>query len=134
MFLSNELVGLIKKISLDAVEAGKPADILFGTVENINPLVISIDQKLKLSGDRVVLTERVTDYRTEISFDSPEVRQAAVTCDMDEEHISEPYKISFTVKTRHRVTVYAGLKAGDRVVLLRASGGQKYIVLDRLVI
>ena len=131
--MSKELIGIIKKISLDAVEAGKPADILFGTVEAIAPLVISVDQKLKLSGEHILLTRGVTDYETEISFDDPGVRQRAVTRDMEEQTVSAPYKISFTEKTRHRVTVYSGLKAGDRVALLRASGGQKYIVLDRLV-
>lgn len=47
----------------------------------------------------------------------------------------DTYKIEgylrFTEKVKHKVTIYNELKEGDQVVLLRITGGQKYIVLSR---
>ncbi len=58
----NDLLIAVKKAAIDAVNATKPASILYGTVTSQSPLVISVDQKLKLSSDQLVLTQRVADY------------------------------------------------------------------------
>lgn len=38
-------VELVKKAAVEAVEAGKPVHILFGTVISASPLKIQVDQK-----------------------------------------------------------------------------------------
>ena len=37
-----------------------------------------------------------------------------------------------TYKGKKKYTVHYGLKAGEKVILLRCDGGQKFIVLDRV--
>lgn len=39
---------LVKKAAVDAVEARKPCDIVFGTVKSINPLKIAIENSLEI--------------------------------------------------------------------------------------
>lgn len=54
-----ELVKLVKKTAIDAVEATKPVNICFGGVISINPLKINVEQKMTLSNAQLVLTERI---------------------------------------------------------------------------
>lgn len=43
------LVSLVKKAAVEAVEATKPVTILFGTVTSNSPLQVTIDQKMILT-------------------------------------------------------------------------------------
>lgn len=98
---TNDLLELIKKIALKAVNAEKPSDFCFGKVVSTSPLKISIDQKLTLTAAQLVLTRNVTDFTTKLN---------------DSE-----------------VTIQNALKLGEKVVLLRQKGGQKFLILDRVV-
>ncbi|ANB62305.1 DUF2577 domain-containing protein [Anoxybacteroides amylolyticum] len=53
------LVDLIKNVAVKAVEATNPVNVLFGTVASESPLEIQIHQKLRLTEDFLVITERV---------------------------------------------------------------------------
>lgn len=99
-----ELVKIIKKAAIDAVEASKPVNVCFGKVTGIAPLEITVEQKLHLGAAQLALTRNVTDYKTVI-------RRAGME--------------------REETTVYNGLAVGEKVVLIREQGGQKYIVVDR---
>lgn len=99
-----ELVNLIKQVAVNAVKAGKPTEIVFGRVKSASPLQITVDQKMTLGSNQLILTQAVTDY--EVSAENGEE------------------KLTLTVKN--------ALAAGDEVILIRMQGGQKYIVLDRI--
>lgn len=53
------LVDLIKTVAVKSVEATNPVNVLFGTVVSESPLEIQIHQKLRLTEDFLVITERV---------------------------------------------------------------------------
>lgn len=133
MLNSSDFVKVIKKSAIEAVNNSKPADIFYGTVQSISPLTIFIDQKLILSEKFLIIPESLTDYETEISFDNPSIKQVFTTWNMEETSESTPSKISFKEKIKHKITVYNSLKEGEKVILLRQQGGQKYMVLDRVV-
>lgn len=133
MLNSSDFVKVIKKSAIEAVNNSKPADIFYGTVQSISPLTIFIDQKLILSEKFLIIPESLTDYETEISFDDPSIKQVFTTWNMEETSESTPSKISFKEKIKHKITVYNSLKVGEKVILLRQQGGQKYMVLDRAV-
>lgn len=133
MLNSSDFVKVIKKTAIEAVKNSKPTDIFYGTVQSISPLTIFIDQKLILSEKFLIIPESLTDYETEISFDDPSVKQVFTTWNMEETSESTPSKISFKEKIKHKITVYNSLKTGEKVILLRQQGGQKYMVLDRAV-
>ena len=133
MLNSSDFVKVIKKSAIEAVKNSKPTDIFYGTVQSISPLTIFIDQKLILSEKFLIIPESLTDYETEISFDDSSIKQVFTTWDMEETSESSPSKISFKEKIKHKITVYNSLKTGEKVILLRQQGGQKYMVIDRAV-
>ncbi len=46
--MSQELLQVIKKAAMDAVETSNPMQIAFGTIESLNPLVVKIEQNYLL--------------------------------------------------------------------------------------
>ncbi len=128
----NDLVTVIKKAAVEAVDATKPTSIVFGKVINSSPLKINIEQKMTLSSAQLILTRNVTNYKTKISFDDPGIKNIVKNYSMDGVGGS-PYKLAFEEKTQNEITIYNGLKVGDEVALIQTQGGQKYIVLDRVV-
>lgn len=100
-----DLLRLIKKAAVDAVNASYPTDVAFGYVISVSPLQINVEQKLTLTSAQLILTNNVTDYKVKISSG-------------DEEKI---------------YTIHNSLAVGDKVVMLQMKGGQKYVVIDRMV-
>ena len=84
-----DILKLMKKIAIDAVNSQKPTDIVYGTVVSTSPLKVQIDQKLILEEVHLKLTQVVKDY---------------------------------------------GLIQGDKVTMIRASGGQQYLIIDKEVV
>lgn len=118
-----QLVKLIKRAALEAVEAGKPVQICFGKVTEPAPLKILVEQKLLLGEAQLVLTRNVTDYEVDLSVSH--------TVEAWEGYSGFPSH-SHKYKGKKKYTVHNALQQGDLVVLLRQQGGQKYIVLDRV--
>lgn len=114
-----DLVSLIKKAAVDAVEGEKPASVLFGTVTSISPLQVNVEQRLTLSGEMLTLTSHVMDYSVELDVNW----QTGSGGDPGHSH---------PVAGTKAVTVKNGLKIGEKVVLLRMQGGQRFLILDRV--
>lgn len=133
MFDSNDIVKLIKKAAMDAVIASKPANIVFGKVISEFPLKIRIDQKLILTDKQLVLTRDVTDYEIEMEPSLNEEPHYHLTESEsggsgDASFSSHTHKI----KGRKKFLVYNALKKDEEVILIQLSGGQKYVVIDRI--
>lgn len=143
-----ELVKIIKKAAVDAVEAMKPANICFGTVESIAPLQINVEQKMTLGKSQLVLCRNVTDYavHTTMGWQTESYSQPAISGSSgqtkpggEQEHTHE-FEMPGTSGTVHdheisgkkEIVLHHNLSVGDKVVLLRQQGGQKYIVIDRI--
>ncbi|MCD7908577.1 MAG: DUF2577 domain-containing protein [Clostridium sp.] len=94
----------MKRIMLQAVEAGDPCDVIPGTVISVSPAAVQIDQKITVKGKQVLVPRHLTDHAETMV-------------------IPELGEVSVTVKN--------SLKQGDRVLLLQKKGGQQYLVLDR---
>lgn len=122
MFNVNDLLNIVKKAAIEAVEAEKPSDFCFGKVISVSPLKINVEQRLTLGSAQLVLTRNVTDFETKVTVESINVYHTTKT--------PPPTK---TWMDEQKVTVHNALKAGDEVILLKQKGGQKYLVLDRVV-
>ncbi len=57
-----ELVKVIKRTAMEAVEKGKPVNILFGKVVSADPLRINVEQRMELGRSQLILGRNVTDY------------------------------------------------------------------------
>ena len=67
--MSSSLVEVIKKMAVGANDANAPTSVLFGTVTSVEPLEITVEQKLKLTEEFLVLTKNVKDYTVNVTMD-----------------------------------------------------------------
>lgn len=123
-----DLLVAVKTAAVQAVDASEPADACFGKVISTSPLKIQVEQKLTLGAAQLVLTRNVTDFETEVTVDWKTEKTEKDTGDVFsyEDHLH-------AIKGRKKIIIHNGLVVGDKVVLLQQKGGQKYIVLDRVV-
>lgn len=61
------LIDTIKKISQGAEEASAPCNVLYGVVTSVEPLEITVEQKLKLTAEFLILTKNVKDYTVDVT-------------------------------------------------------------------
>ncbi len=128
--MSMDLLKIIKKAAVEAVEASNPTAILFGKVIKTSPLNIMVEQKMTLTQEFLVLTKNVSDYTVEMEVN-------ANTDNTDLDVVIEGQTVS--LKHKHKlpssmpVTIKSGLKVNDNVILMRIQGGQKYLVLDKII-
>ncbi len=127
------MLEIIKEAALQAVESEKPTALIFGTVESTQPLKIRVSQKLVLEGEHLLLSRNVTDYETKISFNEPEISQKITIKNEPETEVLLAGKMFHIQKVNHKVTIYNGLKEGEKVCLLRMQGGNRYFVWDRVI-
>ncbi|WP_186422806.1 DUF2577 domain-containing protein [Lacrimispora celerecrescens] len=97
-----EWIENIKRIVIQAIEAGDPCDVIPGTVIKENLMEIQIDQKTILSNSQVILPKQFTDHAEVMNI--PGIGEVSVT-------------------------IKNGLKAGQKVLLLQKRGGQQYVVI-----
>lgn len=67
--MGSSLGEVIKKMAVGANDANAPTSVLFGTVTSVNPLEITVEQKLKLTKEFLVLTKNVKDYTVDVSVE-----------------------------------------------------------------
>ncbi|WWR16512.1 DUF2577 domain-containing protein [Lachnospiraceae bacterium JLR.KK008] len=124
---ANGIIEKIKRAALEAQDAAKPVNICYGEVISRIPLKIRVEQKLLLGEKQLILTRNVTDFTTTISVDQETEKEA-----MAEEGGESVPPHSHRITGVKQITVHNGLKAGDKVVMLRQQEGQKFIVADRI--
>ena len=103
------MVDMIKKMADQSAGAKNPVDIVFGTVSSESPIEIEVHQKLKLTKEFLVMTERVTKLEIDLKHNHGGTDALA------------------------KVVIREGLKKGDGVVMARVQGGQQYVILDKVV-
>lgn len=123
MYNTNDIIRMVKKAALDVINATKPTEVYFGTVKAVKPLTIDVEQKNSLvDGDNVdlVLTNNVKDHYVDMTVNHTTENE---TCSVSHNH---------KYSGRKKILLHYGLNVGEKVILIRVQGGQKYIVVDRL--
>ena len=145
------------------MEAAKPVNVAFGTVVNVNPLMICVEQKMTLGMGQLILSRNVTDHDIDVTDHDIDVTvdwstESALTThrhgigteeemlvtmeggDPVHTHDIPPSFTGYTnlahrhgISGRKKMRVHLGLTLGEHVVLLRLQGGQQYLVWDRVV-
>ncbi|AFL99532.1 Protein of unknown function (DUF2577) [Desulfitobacterium dehalogenans ATCC 51507] len=113
------LLDLIKTASGDALNASNPVNILFGEVLTVNPLSVKVDQRFTLPADFLIVPESLIRYEVDLKH------MHQYTDDGSPNNTSE----ALTSK----IVIRSGLAAGNKVLMLRVQGGQRYVVLDKVV-
>ena len=140
---ANELVALLKKAALDAVEASKPVNVYFGEVLSASPLKINVEQKMILGEKQLILSRNVTDFTTMVTVDwltesslsththtvqGSDGNGDSIDLTTGAKNLAHTHKIT----GKKKIIVHNGLVVGDEVILIRQQEGQKFIVWDRI--
>lgn len=120
-------VEAVKRAAVEAVEAGKPVNVVFGTVISTSPLKIQADQKSIYTSKMLVLSRNVTDYDVYMTVDHLTDSRSGGSGDSS----FAAHTHGYTGKKKFRV--HNALGVGEKVVLLRIQGGKKFLVLDRVI-
>lgn len=121
----SQLVDTIKQIAIESVGATEPLEVIIGEVVGVDPLEIKIDPKIILQEGNIVLTKNTSEWTMEMSVDHiTENRSGGGGYAEFASHNHE-------YKGRKKYLVHNQLVMGDKVILLKETGGQRYIALDR---
>jgi hypothetical protein len=118
----------MKQAAMEAVKTSQPSNIVFGTVTSASPLKIQISSKITLEKEMLLLTRNVTEFETDITTVNwfTENTSGGAGYALFESHKHE-------LKGKKHIIVHNQLRSGEKVVLIKEQGGQRYIVLDRVV-
>jgi hypothetical protein len=108
------LTNLIKTAARQAVDASNPTHIMFGEVTSVNPLEVNVDQRFNLTADFLIVPESLTRYEVDLSHSHS--YSGGTTGD----GLTTP------------VVIREGLQVGDKLILIRVQGGQKYVIFDKV--
>lgn len=101
-----DLIEVLQKIFQGGYEGMKPTDIAFGTVRSLSPFTVRVDESMQ---------------------DIPEVALVRTVGVMPKSYTgTDSNGDTFTV------VINEGLTVGDRVVLMRCSAGQRFLVLSKV--
>lgn len=129
------MVQLVKKAAVEAVEAAKPVQFLFGQVISASPLKIQVDQKSIYTEKMLVLTRNVTEHEIDISISAQSVvisHGHPVTDTYTGGGTAQEINHNHPIKGRKKIKIHNGLVVGDWVAMARIQKGKKYVVLDRI--
>lgn len=117
------LLGIMRKTGAQSVPVENRTDILYGTVTSISPLKVIVDNRFEVNQKQLTL--------------SPFCYDRIVTFNEDEAH-THTVETYYGVKTSSEypgkqisITIWQGLRVGDKVCLLRYRGGQMFYILDK---
>lgn len=121
----NKILELIKQIAMSVITAYVPSDAELGEVVSVSPLTIELESKVRITGSNIVLTKNTTDWTMEMSVNHHTENRAGGG------GYAEFASHNHEYKGRKNYLVHNSLAVGDKVIMLRESGGQRYIALDR---
>lgn len=152
--MSTGLIDIMKRASLEAQENAQMCDLRYGTVVSVNPLRVQITNLLTIPKSLLVIPEHLTDHTVKVTFDWDTTSNGSHTHSYsgtsgstsggsgESSFASHNHSVSGTtdsagshshsVKGTKTMTIHGGLKVGDKVALLRKTGGQSYFILDRI--
>lgn len=153
------MVDLLKDITKNYIDDSKPTAVMFGTITSKAPLKVTIEgSKLVLGDSQLMICQRLTNQNQKLTFiNQLEVQYLRLTREAEIiEHdpkelintagASELIKmqsnieilfnainnlnIFFANSPEHKVNNKFLFNVGDKLILVRKSGGQKFLIVD----
>lgn len=120
-----KIVNTIKEIASTVISNGEPMEVIVGEVVSVSPLAIKIDPKLTVPEENIILTKNTFEWTMEMSVDHVTENRAGGG------GMAEYASHNHEYKGRKKYLVHNQLVMGDKVIMLKETGGQRYIALDR---
>lgn len=127
---SLSLYDAIKQIVQTTLQNSKPAVFLFGTVTREEPLQIFVDNRFYLEGEALVVPLTLQKKAMDTHYHGLLTHSAEP--DRPIESLQNGVYATDSGSKGNEKEMYYGLKAGEKVVLLRNQGGQQFLVLERV--
>lgn len=127
-----ELKDVIQQMVDEAVSARMPTELQIGTVTAVNPVEVTLDtQMAPLRQSVLYLSETVIEKKTPI-LQHNHVYPEGVTEDalLEPDIICDEHGTGLGTKDGYIIFNNA-LQVGDKVLLMRVQGGQKFVILSR---
>ena len=121
-----DMVQLVKKAAVEAMEQSKPVHLVFGEVVSVSPLKIQVSAKSIYTEKMLILTRNVTDFEVDMTVSHVTENRAGGSGDPAFASHNHDYK------GKKKFKVHNALIVGDEVVLGRVQGGKRFVVLDRI--
>jgi len=119
-------VEVVKRAAIEAMEASKPVNLLFGQVISDSPLKIQVDQKTILTEKMLILARNVTDFEVDMTVSHITQNRSGGSGDLALASHNHVYS------GKKKFKVHNSLVKRDWVVLARVQKGKRYVVLDRV--
>lgn len=120
-----KIVNTIKEIASTVISNGEPMEVVVGEVVSVSPLAIKIDPKLTVPEENIILTKNTSEWTMEMSVDHVTENRAGGG------GMAEYASHNHDYVGRKKYLVHNQLVMGDKVIMLKETGGQRYIALDR---
>lgn len=120
-----KIVNTIKEIASTVISTGEPMEVIVGEVVSVSPLSIKIDPKLTVPEENIILTKNTSEWTMEMSVDHVTENRAGGG------GMAEFASHNHDYVGRKKYLVHNQLVMGDKVIMLKETGGQRYIALDR---
>lgn len=147
--MSTGLIELIKRASLEAMETNQMCDLRYGTVTSVSPLKVRITNQFTIPDSLLIVPKHLTDYKVSVSLDwtsgsagghSHGYSGSTVAGGTDTHSHGysgttdsvNGHSHTMTSSGDKTITIHNALKVGDKVALIRKTGGQSYYILDRI--
>lgn len=127
--MSSGIIPIIKRAALEAMRNEQLCDLRFGTVISVSPLKVQVTNQFILPESVLIVPEHLTDHQVPVSFDWD------TSMEVETETASEEvpnHSHTITSNKTKKMTIHNTLKSGDKVALLRKTGGQTFYILDRI--
>ncbi len=128
--MSTGLINVIKRASLEAVDNAQMCDLRYGKVTSVDPLKVHITNLFTIPESMLVVPEHLTDREIEITLNGYDWTTENKSGGSDDASFAQH---NHDIKgDKRKLKIHGGLKVGDKVALLRKTGGQSYFILDRI--
>lgn len=152
--MSTGLVEVIKQAAMNANDNAQLCDLRYGTVVSTNPLKVQVTNLFTIPQSLLVVPEHLTDHSVNVTINwttstsgnhvhTYSSNTTSVGGGSGEDAFaSHDHTVSGSTEIdgehhhllagKKTMTIHSALKVGDKVALLRKSGGQSYFILDRI--
>lgn len=120
-----KLLQIIKQAAEVVIGESMPADFPIGIVTAIDPLEIQLENKLPIPAENLILTKNTSLWSVDLTVNHKTDDAAGGSGYAQYESHHHGYTGTKTFLVHNELAV------GDQVILARAQGGQRFIVLDR---
>ena len=154
--MASGIIDIMKRAALEAEDSRQPCDLRFGTVTSTSPLKVQITNQFTIPASMLIVPKHLTDYTVTVSFNWNTENAGGHSHDYsgntasasggsgDSAYASHAHSYNGTTQSvsdhKHNIksekskkmTIHNALKQGDKVALIRKTGGQSYYILDRI--